>query len=127
MLTLLSPAKKLVLPASDTNLQTSQPLLLDQARALSKTTQQLTRAQIKQMMQLSDNLTDLTFERFQAIDFTDETSGTPAALTFAGDVYQGLQAQSLTPDDLAFAQNHIRILSGLYGLLRPLDRMQPYR
>jgi hypothetical protein len=77
-------------------------------------------------MHLSDNLATSTWERFQQLSLAPE-GGRPAALTFAGEVYQGLDAWSLSADDLAWAQDHLAILSGLYGLLRPLDRLQPYR
>ncbi|PHR57375.1 MAG: hypothetical protein COA47_11855 [Robiginitomaculum sp.] len=127
MLLVLSPAKKLIIPEPDPSRPVTRPELLEQAATLAKTTRQLTRAQIRQMMHLSDNLTDLTFSRFQQLDLADETMGSPAALTFAGDVYRGLDAATLSTGELNFAQNHVRILSGLYGLLRPLDTMQPYR
>ncbi len=127
MLTVLSPAKKLIVPEPDSARPNTRPELLEQAATLAKATKRLTRAQIRQMMHLSDNLTDLTFSRFQQLDLSDETMGSPAALTFAGDVYRGLDAATLSAKDLNFAQSHIRILSGLYGVLRPLDMMQPYR
>jgi cytoplasmic iron level regulating protein YaaA (DUF328/UPF0246 family) len=125
MLILLSPAKKLIVP--ETDVQVTVPALLDQAQVLSRVTARLSRPQIKTMMKLSDNLTDLTWGRFQALDLDDAIKGSPAVLTFAGDVYRGLDAASLGPKDLDFAQKHLRILSGLYGVLRPLDVMQPYR
>ncbi|VAV88576.1 UPF0246 protein YaaA [hydrothermal vent metagenome] len=127
MLILLSPAKKLVVPEPKSQISPTAPALLEQAQILAQTTVQLSRAQIRQMMQLSQNLTELTYQRFQALDLADTNLGSPAALTFAGDVYTGLQAASLSADDLAYAQQHLRILSGLYGVLRPLDVMQPYR
>ncbi|MBL4617845.1 MAG: peroxide stress protein YaaA [Robiginitomaculum sp.] len=127
MLTLLSPAKKLVTPAFDPNLSVTAPVLGKSAQELSVVTKKLTRAQIRQMMKLSENLTELTFERFQDLNVADKTKGTPAVLTFAGDVYRGLQVDTLLPQDLDFAQNSLRILSGLYGVLRPLDIIQPYR
>ncbi|MCF6293337.1 MAG: peroxide stress protein YaaA [Robiginitomaculum sp.] len=127
MLTLLSPAKKLVTPAFDPNLTVTAPILGKSAQELSVVTKKLTRAQIRQMMKLSDNLTELTFARFQELDISNKSKGTPAVLTFAGDVYRGLQADTLLPTDLDFAQNSLRILSGLYGVLKPLDIIQPYR
>jgi len=127
MLTLLSPAKKLVTPAFDPNLPVTAPVLGKAAQELSAVTKKLTRAQIRQMMKLSENLTELTFARFQELDISDKSKGTPAVLTFAGDVYRGLQADTLLPADLDFAQDSLRILSGLYGVLKPLDIIQPYR
>lgn len=125
MLVLLSPAKLMNfddVPAPDA----TQPELMDRAATLSKTTRNLTRAQIQQMMGLSDDLAQLNYERFKAFD-PENRSGKPAILTFAGDVYRGLEAPDLSQEDLVWAQDHVRILSGLYGILRPLDRIQPYR
>ena len=78
-------------------------------------------------MGISENLAVLNVERFKAFDLSGKGETKQAALTFAGDVYMGLDANSLNKEDLAFAQKHIGILSGLYGLLRPLDSIQPYR
>lgn len=126
MLLMVSPAKKLIVPEiNKTDL--SVPVLLDDARALGDVAKKLSRPRIKAMMKLSENLTDLTYQRFQALDLADENRGSAALLTFAGDVYRGFDANTLSADDLAFAQDHVRILSGLYGVLRPLDAMQPYR
>ncbi len=128
MLILLSPAKNLNFEPANGAPRATKPAFLQDAHALSQTTKALTRAKIKSLMGLSDKLTDLNYERFQALDPTGKPEGLKqAALAFNGDVYLGLDAQSLTHDDLAFAQDHLRILSGLYGLLRPLDAIQPYR
>ena len=78
-------------------------------------------------MGISADLAKLNQERFKAFDAEATDTGVQAAFAFAGDVYQGLDARTLAPADLTFAQAHLRILSGLYGLLRPLDRIQPYR
>ncbi|MCL4145712.1 UNVERIFIED_CONTAM: hypothetical protein GTU68_019101 [Idotea baltica] len=79
-------------------------------------------------MSLSDNLAKLNLDRFNSFEPEPEDELTrPAALAFAGDTYQGLEADSLDADELMFAQEHLRILSGLYGVLRPLDAIQPYR
>lgn len=126
MLLVVSPAKKLVVPEMNKT-DLSVPALLDDARALSDVAKKLSKPRIKAMMKLSENLTDLTHQRFQALDLADEARGSAALLTFAGDVYRGFDANSLSADDLKFAQDHVRILSGLYGVLRPLDAMQPYR
>ena len=84
-------------------------------------------SELRQLMSISDDLARLNRERFQAFD-PDSTDGVQAAFAFAGDVYEGLKARELDETaSLAFAQDHVRILSGLYGLLRPLDRIQPYR
>ena len=127
MLCVLSPAKKITVSLTPANLAPTRPALMEEARVLGGIAKMLSRTQIKQLMGLSDALAELTYARFAALDLNDDTEGSPAALTFAGDVYRGLDAPSLSADDLAFAQDHVRILSGLYGVLRPLDRMQPYR
>lgn len=79
-------------------------------------------------MNLSEKLADLTWQRFQDFspEFTTGNAG-PAILTFQGDVYNGIKAEEFSSDDHAFAQEHLRIISGLYGLLKPLDLLQPYR
>ncbi len=125
MIVLLSPAKLMNFDdvASPTP---TQPELLDRTAVLSKTTRNLTKSKIQQMMGLSDDLAQLNYERFKAFD-PENTHGKPAALTFAGDVYRGLKADELGAGDLDWAQDHLRILSGLYGVLRPLDQIQPYR
>jgi cytoplasmic iron level regulating protein YaaA (DUF328/UPF0246 family) len=83
---------------------------------------------LRDLMGISENLANLNFERFQVFDGAAmPESGSPAALTFAGDTYVGFDASSLSAEDMTFAQAHIGILSGLYGILRPLDRIQPYR
>lgn len=127
MLCVLSPAKKITVRETPANLTLTTPPLIKEARVLGNIARKLSRTQIKQLMSLSDALAELTQARFAALDLNDDAKGSPAALTFAGDVYRGLDAPSLGVDDLAFAQDHIRILSGLYGVLRPLDRVQPYR
>ncbi len=127
MLTVLSPAKKITARAAPMGVATTQPTLLEEARHLGDIAKKLSRAEIKQLMGVSDALADLTYIRFAALDMDNPALGNPAALSFAGDVYRGLDAASLSDEDLAFAQDHLRILSGLYGVLRPLDLMQPYR
>ncbi len=127
MLTILSPAKKITARPAPVGVMTTQPVLLEEARFLSNVAKKLSRTKIKQLMGISDALAELTHVRFAALDLDNPDLGSPAALTFAGDVYRGLDAASFGSDDLAFAQDHLRILSGLYGVLRPLDLMQPYR
>src|SRR5699024_1699986 len=85
-------------------------------------------SQIAALMKLSDSLATLNVERYRAWtpEFT-QTNSRAAVLAFNGDVYEGLQAASLSDDQLLWAQDHVAILSGLYGVLRPLDLMQPYR
>ncbi len=128
MLIVLSPAKKLVEPPAAPEFPASEPLMLDQTLMLMKTTRRLKAKKLKELMGISDKLADLNHQRFQ--DFTtpfDSANARQALLSFNGDVYFGLDAASLDGADLEFAQQHVAILSGLYGLLRPLDLMQPYR
>lgn len=126
MLVVISPAKRLDWDERDVKM--TAPELQEDAVRLSKTAKNLTLAELRKLMHLSDDLARLNRDRFQA--FEAEPSDDlvrPAALAFAGDTYQGLEAASLDNDEMRWAQDHLRILSGLYGVLRPLDGIQPYR
>jgi len=129
MLVLLSPAKSLDMasPLPD-DLSVTQPQFLAGAEKLARAAARLRSTELQALMHISEPLAALNEARFKAFQtpFTPENAR-PALFTFAGDVYAGLDAKSLDADGLAFAQAHVRILSGLYGLLRPLDLMQPYR
>ncbi|WP_128891148.1 peroxide stress protein YaaA [Erythrobacter sp. HKB08] len=128
MLTLLSPAKKLNFDPATTDLAPTQPRLTDDMRAIATVAKKQSAADLKRLMRISDNLAELNADRFKAFDLDNEAASTkPAGLTFDGDVYWGLEAKSLDDETLAYAQHHLRILSGLYGLLRPMDAIQPYR
>ena len=128
MITLLSPAKKLNLDAPGPSLEVTRPRLEEDTRAIAAVAKKQTAADLKRLMKISDNLAELNAERFKAFDLDGRSnSATPAGLTFDGDVYWGLEAKSMDEDALAYAQDHLRILSGLYGLLRPMDAIQPYR
>jgi len=128
MLLLLSPAKKL---DYDTPVRTTlhtQPMFIDQASELIKVLKKKSAAEIADLMKLSDALANLNVERYAAWKPVFDTSNSrQAVLAFNGDVYEGLQAGSLSAARLDWAQEHVAILSGLYGVLRPLDLMQPYR
>ena len=126
MLIVLSPAKRLDFTQADPALPASERRFREDTASLSKTARRQTRADLRRLMGISDDLAKLNAERFKAFD-PESTDGVQAAFAFAGDVYEGLKARELAPDALAFAQAHVRILSGFYGLLRPLDRIQPYR
>lgn len=134
MLMVLSPAKSLdfdsPLPPTAAALggDFTAPAYLDQAQVLVNSARALGEAGLTQLMELSPALAALNAERFER--WTPEAScprARPAVWAFNGDVYDGLEARSLSADALRRAQQQLRILSGLYGLLRPLDRMQPYR
>ncbi|MBC6439151.1 MAG: peroxide stress protein YaaA [Rhodospirillales bacterium] len=128
MLVVISPAKALNFDPAPDGLPSSQPALMAQTRELMKTTRTLTRSDIAGLMDLSDNLAELNFDRFKAFRLKHTAENAKqAALAFAGDTYRGLDAGTLDGDDLGYAQDHLRILSGLYGVLRPLDLIQPYR
>lgn len=128
MLTLLSPAKNLNFDPVPRAPRSTKPVFLEDVSTLSETTRKLTKRKIKTLMGISEKLVDLNHARFQAFDETGKSKNTKqAAFAFNGEVYLGLEAQTLSIDDLKFAQEHLRILSGLYGLLRPLDAIQPYR
>lgn len=126
MLIVLSPAKRLDFTEADPALPASERRFRDDTASLSKTAKRQTRADLRRLMGISDDLAKLNAERFKAFD-PDSTDGVQAAFAFAGDVYEGLKARELDPTALDWAQDHLRILSGFYGLLRPLDRIQPYR
>lgn len=126
MLTVISPAKSLDMTPVD--VAETAPEFQDDAIRLSKTMRNQTLKQLKSLMSISDDLARLNRDRFKAFqDAPDPTRTKAAALAFNGDTYQGLEAKTLSDDDMRWAQDHLRILSGLYGLLRPLDAIQPYR
>jgi Uncharacterized protein conserved in bacteria len=124
MLILLSPAKSLQMGralASDTR---TEPRMAAQTKALIKVLKRKSAGEIKQLMSLSDKLAELNHQRYQG---WEQAQSAQAIVPFYGDVYSGLDAESLDADALDYAQAHLRMLSGLYGLLRPFDSMKPYR
>ena len=128
MLTLLSPAKKMKMDPATTGLSATRPRFEPDTKTLATLAKTKTAEDLKKLMHISDNLANLNVERFQAFNLDGQSNSSKAAgLAFDGDVYWGLEAKSLSDDDLAYAQNHLRILSGLYGILRPMDAIQPYR
>lgn len=126
MLVVTSPAKKLDWAERDQEM--TWPALHDDAVELAEVARGQSVADLMKLMHISEDLAKLNYDRFQAFAADPKTEATrPAALAFAGDTYQGLEAASLEPEEMAWAQEHLRILSGLYGVLRPLDALQPYR
>jgi len=126
MLTVISPAKSL--DWSPVAVAPSAPRWPADVARLARTARRLTLRDLRGLMDISDDLARLNRDRFRA--FSDDPAPDavrPAAFAFDGDTYQGLQVRSLAAEDLVHAQAHLRILSGLYGLLRPLDAIQPYR
>lgn len=128
MLTIISPAKTLDYESELATKRYTQPDLLDKSSQLIDIAKKLTPAEISSLMGISDKLAHLNAERFNdwQPDFSPKNAR-QAILAFKGDVYTGLQAEDFSEKDFDFAQQHLRMLSGLYGLLRPLDLMQPYR
>ncbi len=130
MIILLSPAKNMNFDAAPLTERppATKPVFLKEAREIAGVARGLSPAKLKKMMSISDKLAALNAERFAAFRGDGKSnSQKPAALAFNGEVYLGLDAKTMTKDDFAFAQDHLRILSGLYGLLRPLDAIEPYR
>ena len=126
MLTVISPAKRLepapgLLPAGMT---AQDPAFQEEARALAAVARGLSPDALRKLMDISPALAELNAGRFRAFGTQPKA---PAALLFAGDTYAGLEAKTLDPDAWRWAEGHLRILSGLYGLLRPTDRIEPYR
>ena len=128
MLFLLSPAKSLDYESALPPVKASEPQFVPQSTELISTLKKKTSKQIAELMDLSEALAQLNVDRYKAWSPTfTETNARPAVLAFNGDVYEGLDAKTLKSKDLQWAQDHVAILSGLYGVLRPLDLMQPYR
>jgi cytoplasmic iron level regulating protein YaaA (DUF328/UPF0246 family) len=128
MLTVISPAKSLNFESPIPSTKTTKPRFLQQSQQIIDQIKSLAPQDIASLMNLSDKLAVLNYDRFQAFKtpFTKKNARA-SVFAFRGDVYLGLDADSLSEDDLEFSQGHLRILSGLYGVLRPLDIMQAYR
>jgi len=126
MLLVISPAKTLDLDTPPTTKLHSTPAFLERSSELIDVLRKKSPAQISELMGISDKLATLNVARYGTWS-ADVSDARQAVMSFDGDVYGGLDARSLTPKQLAYAQDHLRILSGLYGLLRPLDLMHPYR
>ena len=128
MIILLSPAKSLNFESPPTFAKATRPDFLDQSGILVERLRELSPAELASLMGISDPLAALNVARYaEWRNPYPRGKGKQAVLAFNGDVYEGLDAGSLSADDLHFAQDHLRILSGLYGVLRPLDRILPYR
>lgn len=128
MLVLLSPAKTLDYETPLITDASTQPELVDKAQPLIERLSEFAPQEIADLMKLSDKLASLNVARYQSWSPKHTSDNArQALLAFKGDVYTGLDAGTLSENDLEFAQSHVRILSGLYGLLKPLDLMQPYR
>lgn len=127
MLMVISPAKTLDYTKADYP-HFTQPAVLDRSKQLIKELRSYNQEQLSKLMKISDKLAQLNYQRYQAFETPFSIDNAKQALlVFDGDVYKGIRIKDYDKDDLDFAQDHLRILSGLYGLLRPLDLMQPYR
>ena len=128
MLVVISPAKTLDFETAPATKKSSQPRLLKQASELAQLMKDYTPENIADLMGVSQKIAELNFQRFQDwhTPFTTKNAK-QAVLAFKGDVYTGLEAETFSEKDFEFAQKHLCILSGLYGLLKPLDLIQPYR
>lgn len=124
MLLILSPAKSLDFESKFKSINSSKPIFLNEVEKLVSNLKQLSINSLKDLMSISDNLATLNYQRFQ--NFNDSTSR-QAIMAFDGDVYDGIDKKNFDEEDFNFAQQHLLILSGLYGLLRPLDLIKPYR
>jgi len=123
MLVVVSPAKKLDMSPDDRSPATA-PAFATDSKTLAGVARALSHDDLRSLMSISPALAELNADRFAAFGTQPVKA---AALAFAGDTYQGLEAQTLDEDEMAWAQNHLRILSGLYGVLRPMDAIEPYR
>ncbi|MEZ8143697.1 hypothetical protein A1OK_05465 [Enterovibrio norvegicus FF-454] len=128
MLIVVSPAKTLDYQSPLATERFTQPALIEHSQQLIEVCRQLTPGDIGSLMKVSDKIAGLNAARFSewSPTFTPDNAR-PAILAFKGDVYTGLKAETLSDEDFSWSQDHLRMLSGLYGLLRPLDLMQPYR
>lgn len=128
MLMVISPAKTLDFDTPPVTKEHSQPRFLDDSAKLIKQLRKMSSADIASLMKLSDKLAGLNVARYESWQTPfDLDNAKQAVLAFKGDVYTGLEAETLTKAGFDFAQQHLRILSGLYGVLKPLDLIQPYR
>ena len=128
MLAVISPAKTLDFETPSLAKSNSQPEFLDHSQTLIKKLRTLSESDLSSLMSISSNLAVLNEKRYQdwSLPFT-KSNAKQAIMAFKGDVYTGFNFEEYNEKDFAYAQNHLRILSGLYGLLRPLDLIQPYR
>jgi uncharacterized protein len=128
MLTILGPAKTIDTSPHGITDECTFPEFIDQAATLVERIRRYSLAGLKKLMNVSDKLATLNFERYAAWkNSCTLVEGQHAIFAFSGEVFNGLQARTLKEEDMVFAQEHVRLLSGLYGVLRPLDLILPYR
>ena len=128
MIILVSPAKKLEFEEASPIDKLSQPEFIPEVKTLLSELKKLSKDDLSKMMKISDKLTELNYDRYHSFEFPfNKQNAKQAIYTFRGDTYVGFNADTLPESDIEYAQEHMLILSGLYGILRPLDLMQPYR
>ena len=128
MKTVVSPAKTLDYKTKLPTTRGTQPRFLDKTTKVNKKLAGMSRKEIAELMNISDKLAELNFERYHNFEEKhDKANSRPAVYAFAGDVYTGLDAYDIPVEKIDFLQDSLRILSGFYGILRPLDLIQPYR
>ena len=128
MLAVLSPAKALDFSPPPLSVKPTEPVMMHDAEMLMRTTRGLSQKRIRELMNLSPELAKLNYERYRSFELPFDTKNAlPAGLVFNGDVYRGFDARTLSVEQLEWAQDRLAILSGMFGLLRPLDLIQPYR
>lgn len=128
MIVLLSPAKSLDFETPAISDKISEPVFANETSELLDVLSKLNANDLQELMSISPVLADLNYKRFrEMIDFPSEVPAKQAISVYVGEVYRGLSASDFSEEDLQFAQKHLRILSGFYGVLRPLDLIQPYR
>lgn len=126
MITVISPAKTLDFESPRPNIQYTQPLFSKEANELGQVLKSLSSEDISKLMNISEALSKLNYDRFQVLN-NDEEAVKEAIFAFKGDVYKGLNIEEFSPEHIHFAQENLRILSGLYGVLRPLDLIKEHR
>jgi len=128
MIIITSPSKTQDFSLMINKVQLSKPVMREKIGSIISEMKKKTKDEISSMMKISNKLSELNFNRFK--DFSDhfsESNAKPALFAFQGDVYSGIEVEGYSKEELNFAQKHLRILSGLYGVLKPLDLIQPYR
>ncbi len=127
MIALLSPAKTMDFE-KESSVKATDPRFLEKTAFLSNLLKDMSKEDLKSLMSISDNLAELNYERYQRMSFKPQTEpALPALDVFEGDVYKGIDSGTMDKHQWDYAQDHVRILSGLYGLLRPQDKIQAYR
>jgi cytoplasmic iron level regulating protein YaaA (DUF328/UPF0246 family) len=128
MITVISPAKSVDFETASTTRHSSEPLFTDSSQKLIHKLRTISQKRLMKLMDISENLAELNVNRYNHWEPGIGIAGSKQAiLAFDGDVYQGMEAKNFEESDFEFAQDHLRILSGLYGVLRPMDRIQPHR